>query len=45
MQKKSTSSLQYHNFRSEHWLVVSGEAQVLDGKIFVTGKIDDPSAL
>ncbi len=29
-------SLQYHNFRSEHWLVVSGVANVhLDGKDFI----------
>ena len=29
-------SLQYHNFRSEHWLIVEGEANIhLDGKNFV----------
>jgi mannose-1-phosphate guanylyltransferase/mannose-6-phosphate isomerase len=29
-------SLQYHNFRSEHWLIVSGVANVyLDGKNFI----------
>lgn len=32
-------SLQYHNFRSEHWLVVSGVATVyLNGKIFTLGE-------
>ena len=29
-------SLQYHNYRSEHWVVVEGEAEVeLDGKIII----------
>ena len=27
-------SLQYHNYRSEHWVIASGEA-----KVFVEGKI------
>jgi mannose-1-phosphate guanylyltransferase/mannose-6-phosphate isomerase len=40
-------SLQYHNFRSEHWLVVSGVATVyLNGKIFTLGEgmsIDIPT--
>ena len=32
-------SLQYHNFRSEHWLVVEGNAIIhLDGKIFELNK-------
>lgn len=33
---KKRLSLQYHNFRSEHWLIVYGEANVhLDGKMLV----------
>jgi len=29
-------SLQYHNFRSEHWLIVKGEAHIhLDNKEFI----------
>ncbi len=32
---KKRLSLQYHNFRSEHWLIVSGKAKVfLNGKTF-----------
>ena len=33
---KKRLSLQYHNFRSEHWLVVHGKAHIhLDGKNFI----------
>ena len=36
---KKRLSLQYHNFRSEHWLVVSGIAHVhLDGKKITLGQ-------
>jgi len=32
-------SLQYHNYRSEHWLIVSGEAYIyLDNKKFIMGQ-------
>ncbi|MDB3914780.1 cupin domain-containing protein [Alphaproteobacteria bacterium] len=44
---KKRLSLQYHNFRSEHWLVVTGKANVhLDGKnlvLFAGESIDIPT--
>ena len=33
---KSSLSLQSHNFRSEHWVVVSGEATVQKGTELIT---------
>ena len=46
-EKKKRLSLQYHNFRSEHWLVVFGHAHIyLDGKKLILGpgeSIDIPT--
>jgi len=35
---KARISLQYHNFRSEHWVIVKGEAKVTIGDDEIFGK-------